>query len=106
MEVRIGNVEGRIDAPTSDSAFRTSHLRILLGLRRGMLRATEDPAGHRNDPPGATLDAAIDSLSAHDVIRNPARSMWYARLRGWAARSDRGAPAATGRAHRATSSPH
>jgi UPF0755 protein len=33
-------------------------------------------------PPGATLDAAIDSLSAHDVIRNPARFRWYARLRG------------------------
>ena len=33
-------------------------------------------------PPGATLDAAIDSLSAHDVVRNPARFRWYARLRG------------------------
>lgn len=33
-------------------------------------------------PPGATLDAAVDSLFAHDVIRNPARFRWYARLRG------------------------
>jgi UPF0755 protein len=33
-------------------------------------------------PPGATLDAAIDSLAAHDVVRNPTRFGWYARLRG------------------------
>jgi UPF0755 protein len=35
-------------------------------------------------PPGATLDAAIDSLSAGGVVRNPTRFMWYARLRGLA----------------------
>jgi UPF0755 protein len=33
-------------------------------------------------PPGATLDAAIDSLAAHDVVRNPTRFRLYARLRG------------------------
>jgi peptidoglycan lytic transglycosylase G len=33
-------------------------------------------------PPGATLDAAIDSLAAHDVVRSPGRFKWYAHLRG------------------------
>lgn len=33
-------------------------------------------------PPGATLDAAIESLTAHDVVRHPTRFHWYARLRG------------------------
>jgi peptidoglycan lytic transglycosylase G len=32
--------------------------------------------------PGATLDAAIDSLSAHDVVRHPSLFRWYARFRG------------------------
>jgi UPF0755 protein len=33
-------------------------------------------------PPGATLDAAIDSLSAHHIVRQPRPFRWYARLRG------------------------
>ena len=33
-------------------------------------------------PPGATLDAAIDSLAAHDVLRRPNLFRWYARVRG------------------------
>ena len=33
-------------------------------------------------PPGATLDAAVDSLTAHDVLRSPIPFRWYARLRG------------------------
>jgi UPF0755 protein len=33
-------------------------------------------------PPGATLNAAIDSLSAHDVLRKPTPFRWYARVRG------------------------
>ena len=33
-------------------------------------------------PPGATLDAAIDSLSARDLVRHPTLFRWYASLRG------------------------
>jgi UPF0755 protein len=33
-------------------------------------------------PPGATLDGAIDSLTAHDVLRSPKLFWWYARVRG------------------------
>jgi len=33
-------------------------------------------------PPGATLDAAIDSLAAHGVLRHTTAFHWYARLRG------------------------
>ncbi len=33
-------------------------------------------------PPGATLDAAVDSLAAHDVVRAPSMFRVYARLRG------------------------
>jgi peptidoglycan lytic transglycosylase G len=33
-------------------------------------------------PPGATLDAAVDSLTRHDVIRHPTLFRWYARARG------------------------
>lgn len=33
-------------------------------------------------PPGATLDAAIDSLSAHDLVRHPSLFRAYARMRG------------------------
>jgi UPF0755 protein len=33
-------------------------------------------------PPGASLDAAVDSLVSHHVIRRPRAFRWYARLRG------------------------
>jgi len=33
-------------------------------------------------PPGATLDAAVDSLALHGVIRHPGAFEWYARMRG------------------------
>lgn len=48
----------------------------------GCSTARDGPRVTVTIPPGATLDAAIDSLSAHDVVRNPTRFMWYARLRG------------------------
>ena len=33
-------------------------------------------------PPGATLDAAIDSLAGHGMVRHTTTFYWYARLRG------------------------
>jgi UPF0755 protein len=33
-------------------------------------------------PPGATLDAAIDSLASHGLVRHTTSFFWYARLRG------------------------
>jgi UPF0755 protein len=33
-------------------------------------------------PPGATLDAAVDSLAARGIVRYPGAFRWYARIRG------------------------
>jgi UPF0755 protein len=57
-------------------------LRILLGAIAACSGPSVAPSVTVTIPPGATLDAAIDSLSAHDVVRHPTLFRWYARLRG------------------------
>ena len=63
--------------PSVDSAFR-----ILVVAALAACGGSDDPRVTVTIPPGATLDAAIDSLSAHDVLRSTTLFRWYARLRG------------------------
>ena len=59
-----------------------SAFRILLCVTAACSGRPDAPRVTVTIPPGATLDAAIDSLSAHDVLRRPTLFRWYARLRG------------------------
>jgi peptidoglycan lytic transglycosylase G len=64
--------------------FRIQHsaFRILLALSVACSAPPAPNAVSVTIPPGATLDAAIDSLSARDVVRHPTLFRWYARVRG------------------------
>jgi len=57
-------------------------LGVLLILTAACSGRPTPPSVALTIPPGATLDAAIDSLSAHDLVRRPALFRWYARIRG------------------------
>jgi UPF0755 protein len=59
-----------------------SAFRILLCVTAACSGRPGAPGVTVTIPPGATLDATIDSLSAHDVLRRPTLFRWYARLRG------------------------
>src|SRR5256884_338890 len=66
--------------------FRTPHsaLRILLVGALSACGSSDGPRVTVTVPPGATLEAAIDSLAASRVIDHPGVFQWYARVRGLA----------------------
>src|SRR5205823_1069445 len=66
--------------------FRIPHsaLRILLVGALAACGGSDGPRVTVTVPPGATLDAAVDSLAANQVIEHPGSFRLYARLRGLA----------------------
>jgi UPF0755 protein len=64
--------------------FRVLHpaFRILLGVATACSAPPDAPRVAVTIPPGATLDAAIDSLASRHVVRHPTLFRWYARVRG------------------------
>jgi len=66
--------------------FRTPHsaFRILLVGALAACGSSDGPRVTVTVPPGATLEAAIDSLAANRVIDHPGVFQWYARVRGLA----------------------
>ena len=61
---------------------RKSAFRICLTLVVAACGGSDKPRVTVTIPAGATLDAAVDSLAAHDVIRHASLFGLYARLRG------------------------
>jgi UPF0755 protein len=59
------------------AVFRTG-----LAVALAACGASDGPRVTVTIPPGATLDAAVDSLAAHGVVTHRAAFRWYARLRG------------------------
>src|SRR5438034_8391162 len=66
--------------------FRVPHsaLRILLVGALAACGGSDGPRVTVTVPPGATLDAAVDSLAANHVIEHPGSFRLYARVRGLA----------------------
>jgi UPF0755 protein len=64
--------------------FRVPHsaFGILLGVAAACSGPRNAPGVTVTIPPGATLDAAIESLAARDVVRHPTLFRWYARVHG------------------------
>src|SRR2546430_10841212 len=71
---------------TFDALFRvpTSAFRVLLSLTLAACGSPDGPRVTVTIPAGATLDAAIDSLSANRVLGHPGLFRLYARVRGLA----------------------
>ena len=71
---------------TFDAPFRvpTSAFRVLLSLTLAACGSPDGPRVTVTIPAGATLDAAIDSLSANRVLGHPGLFRLYARVRGLA----------------------
>jgi peptidoglycan lytic transglycosylase G len=69
---------------TSDAVFRvpTSPFRVLLALSLAACGSADGPRVTVTIPPGATLDAAVDSLAANHVIDHPGTFRLYAKLSG------------------------
>ncbi len=86
MRTRKSKRGTRNRRPTFDALFRvpTSAFRVLLALSLAACRRSEGPRVTVTIPPGASLDAAIDSLAGNHVIDHPGSFRLYARLRGLA----------------------
>src|SRR5207249_7904249 len=71
---------------TSRALLRIPHsaLRTCLMLALAACGRSDGPRVTVTVPPGATLDAAIDSLAGNHVISHPGSFRLYARLRGLA----------------------
>ncbi len=75
--VRSGRANSGSELRIPHSAFRTC-----LALALAACGGSDGPRVTVTIPPGATLDAAVDSLAANRVIGHPGGFRLYARLRG------------------------